>query len=311
MKTLITGISGFFGFHLAKELLSEGDIVIGFSRTNPESFKQLSSKVQFIKADLLEKAKIQRILTETRPERIFHLAAQSLIPRSFENPQETIKTNVIGTLNLLEAIRTLELKTIFVSVGSSAEYGLTTREKELVKEDDPLLPQSPYGISKVAQGLFIQMYSRAYSFNGIHLRPFAVIGPLKRADAVSDFAKSIVAIEQKKQEVIGVGNLEARRDFIDIRDAVRAMILLSQEGKAGETYNICLGKGTSLTEVLGRLIKLAKTVIKVKKDPAKARPLDDPVIIGDASKLQNFGFKPKYSLNQTLKDTLEYWRKQI
>ncbi|MBI2263340.1 GDP-mannose 4,6-dehydratase, partial [Candidatus Berkelbacteria bacterium] len=194
MKTLITGISGFIGFHLAKELLIEGDSVIGFSRTNPESFKQLSSKIQFIQADLLEKAKIQKILTEIKPDRIFHLAAQSLIPRSFENPQETIKINVIGTLNLLEEILALKLKTIFVSVGSSAEYGLTTRTRKPVSEDDLLLPQSPYGISKVVQHLFIQMYSRAYGLKGIHLRPFAVIGPLKKGDAVSDFVKSIVAI---------------------------------------------------------------------------------------------------------------------
>lgn len=278
MRSLITGINGFIGPYLAKKLEDEGNKVIGVSRDT---------------IDIRDFKQVFEIVKKTKPDRIFHLAAQSNIPYSFSHPQETIETNLIGTLNFLETLRLQKKRTVFVSVGSSAEYGL----------------KSPYAVSKAAQSNFVQIYKKAYGVQALHVRPFAIIGPEKKSDAIYDFCRGIVAIEQGKKEYLSVGNLSHIRDFMDIRDAVSAIILTSKKNNKYDTCDICLGKGRTLRSLLDLVVKQSSRKIIVKIDPKKIRPSDDQIIVGNPKRLFSLGFKPKYRIEQTLNDILNFWRK--
>lgn len=305
MKSFISGIDGFIGSWLSRQLIDAGDEVTGLSRF--ESGERNGTTLY--KADLTDAAEVMHIIKRVQPDRLFHLAAQSNIPASFQHPQETIDINVNGSLNLLEAIRSESPKTVFVSVGSSAEYGLTAHTQSVLREDMPLLPSSPYGISKAAQGYCASLYHRAYGIQTIHVRPFAIIGPGKTGDALYDFCKGIIDIENGKSRQLTTGNLEATRDFIDVRDMVSLLIALSEKGAYGETYNICSGTGASLVQILDILHTLTIPFEQVQ-DSSRMRPADDRVIIGDASKLTTLHCTRQYTLEQTIKDTLEYWRKK-
>lgn len=305
MKSFITGIDGFIGSWLSSRLVDAGDEVCGLSRF--ESGKRNGTTLH--KADLTDAAEVLSIIKKVQPDRLFHLAAQSNIPASFQHPQETINVNVNGTLNLLETIRSENPKTVFVSVGSSAEYGLTAHTQSMLREDMPLFPSSPYGISKAAQGYFASLYHRAYGIPTIHVRPFAIIGPGKTGDALYDFCKGIIDIENGKSKQLITGNLEAIRDFIDVRDMVSLIIALSENGVYGETYNICSGTGASLAQILNTLHTLTGPFEQVQ-DSSRVRPADDMVIIGDASKLSTLHCTRRYTLEQTVQDTLEFWRKK-
>lgn len=305
MKALITGINGFIGGYLAKHLHENGFEVCGTSRQKNESYD-----FEIYNCDLIDYEKTYQIIKSSKPDLVFHLAAQSNIPYSFDHPQETINTNVNGTLNLLEAIRLNQLNPVFISVGSSAEYGKLTSNSSILSEDSPTNPSSPYAVSKLTQKYFVELYSRSYGLKTVHVRPFAIIGPGKKGDAVSDFARGIVEIEKGKKKELLVGNLTHTRDFIDVRDAVEALSLISEKG-THSIYNICSGQGIKLQDILNKLIKLSKAEIVVKQDPGKSRPADDPIIAGNPGKLNSLGFKQKYSIDQVLTDTLNYWRQNI
>lgn len=302
MKALITGINGFIGTYLAKHLIEAGFNVSGTSR---EEIKNKDYKVY--NCDLLDYESSSQVIKSSRPDYIFHLAAQSNIPYSFSHPQETVDVNVNGTLNLLETLRLNKLKPVFISVGSSAEYGKLISKSHILSEDSTTKPSSPYAISKLTQKHFVELYNHSYGLRAIHVRPFAIIGPGKKGDAVSDFARGIVAIERGEQKELLVGNLSHTRDFLDVRDAINALKLIAQKNTV-TVYNICSGKGIKLQDILERLIKLSKTKIIVTKDPNKTRPADDPIIVGNPKKLFSLGFKQKYSLDQTIFDILKYWR---
>ena len=305
-KSFITGVDGFIGSWLAQELLSQGDQVFGLSQSKSGNFDGVVKH----KADLTSAEEINKIIKQVKPDRLFHLAAQSNIPASFKNPQETIDVNVNGSLNLLEAIRLSSPKTVFISVGSSAEYGLTAHQHSILKEDMPLAPSSPYGISKATQGYFSALYHRAYQIKTIHVRPFAIVGPRKTRDALCDFCQGIVQIESGTAKKLPIGNLEAIRDFIDVRDMIKILIVLSEKGKWGEIYNICSGKGMNLSQILDMLKKISSAKIKTIIDETRSRPADDLTIVGDPSKLLKIGFKFQYSIESSINDTLSYWREQ-
>lgn len=316
MKVLITGITGFVGSHLADFLLEKGGIeVYGIERwrSRTENIEHIKDKIKLTECDIRDASSVKKLIENLKPDKIFHLAAQSFVLTSWHAPQETLTTNIIGELNVFEAVRELGINPIIQIAGSSEEYGLVEEDELPVKEINPLRPLSPYAVSKVGQDLLGYQYYKSYGLNIIRTRGFNHTGPRRGEVFVcSDFAKQIVRIEKKIQKpVIHVGNLEAIRDFTDVRDMVKAYWLATEKGKPGEVYNICSGKGYKIKEVLDILLSLAKEKIEIKKDPKRMRPSDVPVLVGDCKKFrETTGWKPEIPFEKTLKNLLNYWRER-
>lgn len=316
MKALITGITGFVGSHLAEYLLSKGYEVYGTRRwrSRMENIEHILDKIKLVEADLNDAHSIENAIKQIKPDYIFHLAGQSFVPTSWHAPQETVKTNVIGTLNLLEAVRKYSSESKIQIAGSSEEYGLVHENETPIKETNELRPLSPYGVSKVGEDRISYQYAQSYGLKIIVTRAFNHTGPRRGEVFVcSDFAKQIVQIERGlKEPVIHVGNLEAKRDFSDVRDVVKAYEVVLQKGDFGDVYNICSGKAYSIKYVLDTLLTMTDAKIEIKQDPDKMRPSDVPILLGDCTKFKNkTGWEPTIPFEQTLKDTLNYWRERI
>jgi GDP-4-dehydro-6-deoxy-D-mannose reductase len=314
-KALITGIAGFAGSHLAEFLLAKNFAVFGtvLEKNNP-NISHLEGKINLEVCDLLEKNKVFKTIEKIKPDLIFHLAGFTIPRLSFGEPEEAFKINVFGQINIFEAVRNLKLATKVLIVGSSEEYGIVKNPKKPVNENEPLNPVSPYAVSKVAQDFCGLAYFHTYKMPILRIRPFPHLGPrLDERLAVSSFAKQIAQIEKGIQErVIKVGNLEARRDFTDVRDMVNAYFLAGLKCKPGEVYNIGSGKSYSLLQTLDILLSLSKVKIKVESDLGRFRPVDVPEIICDAEKFRKLtGWEPKIKIEQTLEDTLNYWREKV
>jgi GDP-4-dehydro-6-deoxy-D-mannose reductase len=236
-----------------------------------------------------------------------HLAAQSLVGPSWQDPALTYRVNVLGTIHLLESARSLRRPPKLLLAGSSAEYA-EPPDNRLISETAPLEPNSPYASSKRAADDFALLCVRRYGLNIVRFRPFFIVGPRKIGDVCSDFARRIVAIERGEETAMRVGDLSPIRDMMDIRDGVSALLRLVDMGKQGEVYNICSGRGTSIDDILKTYCRLAHVPIDVQQDPALLRPLDQKSKIGDPSKLQALGWKDQFSLSDTLQGILDYWR---
>ncbi|MCK4463544.1 MAG: GDP-mannose 4,6-dehydratase [Candidatus Omnitrophica bacterium] len=318
MKVLITGITGFAGSHLADFILDNVKDAKIFGIERPRSrtdyIRHIKDKIIFFDCDIRDASSVKRIIKTTKPDRIFHLAAQTFVPTSWSAPQETLTTNIIGQLNIFEAIRDAKISPLIQIAGSSEEYGLV-REKDIpIKETCPLAPLSPYAVSKVGQDFLGYQYFKSYGLKVARTRAFNHTGP-RRGEffCCSNFAMQIVRTEKglQKKEIL-VGNLKAVRDFTDVRDMVKGYWLSLSKGKPGEVYNICSGKGYSVKEILDILLSLAKVKIKIKEDNKRMRPSDVPKLIGDNSKFTaRTGWKPKISFRKTMEDLLNWWREQI
>jgi GDP-4-dehydro-6-deoxy-D-mannose reductase len=307
-KCLITGCGGFIGSHLAELLLEKRLTVYGTAHRGSENIAHLKDRLNIYTCDILDRSRLEAIVAETAPDYIFHLAAQTGVTTSWQDPEKTLKVNILGTLYLLESVRRAGIDPVIQIVGSSAEYGRTNPADVPIKEDCQLSPSSPYGVSKSAEDMLSRLYWRSYGLRIIRIRPFLIIGPRKTPDACSDFARGIAEIEAGRMDVLKVGNLSPVRDFVDVRDAVRAMWLLMEKGTPGEVYNVCSGKGRPIKEILDRLLSLSLKAVKVREDPGALRPYDEPVLVGDNKKLSLLGWKPRYVIDTTLSDTLDYWR---
>lgn len=318
MKALITGITGFAGSHLAEYLLAEHPEVEVFGtyrwRSRRENIEHLPDSVKLIEADLRDYSSLHSLLDEVRPDAIFHLAAQSFVPSSWRAPAETLTTNIAGQTNLFEAVRYLGLDPTIQIACSSEEYGLVHPDETPIREDNPLRPLSPYAVSKVAQDFMGYQYFQSYGMKVVRTRGFNHTGP-RRGDVfvTSNFAKQVASIEAGLQEpVIRVGNLEAIRDFTDVRDMVRAYWLAVQRGRPGEVYNIASGKGIHIHELLDRLIALSDREVEIQVDPDRLRPSDVEILVGDSSKFRaDTGWEPRIPFEQTLVDVLDYWRERL
>ncbi|MFH1283613.1 MAG: GDP-mannose 4,6-dehydratase [bacterium] len=318
MKVLITGITGFVGSHMVEYIQKKKGIeIFGIERwrSKKENLDQIPmNKIDLTECDLRDSSSVKKAIEKIRPDKIFHLAAQSFVPTSWHAPAETITTNMIGQLNIFEAVREIGINPVIQIAGSSEEYGLVYENEVPIKETNPLRPLSPYAVSKVGQEMLGFQYFKSYGLNVIITRGFNHTGP-RRGDVFvsSDFAKQIVLIENKKKDpVIFVGNLTAKRDFTDVRDMVDAYWLATEKCLPGEVYNICSGKAFSIQEVLDMLLRMSTVKIKIKEDPKRLRPSDVPILLGDNTKFSKItGWKPKISFEQTLKDLLDYWRGRI
>jgi GDP-4-dehydro-6-deoxy-D-mannose reductase len=317
MRVLITGFTGFVGSHLADYLVARGDAeVVGVHRwrSRLENVEHLGDRVRRVECDVRDAAAVRRVLRDVRPDRIFHLAAQSYVPTSWLTPAETLGGNVLGQVNLFEAIRDLDLTPQVHIAGSSEEYGLVLPHEVPIREESPLRPLSPYAVSKVAQDLLAYQYWKSYRLHVVRTRGFNHTGPRRGEVFVSsNFARQVAEIEKGHREpVVRVGNLDSIRDFTDVRDMVRAYWLALERGEAGEVYNICSGRGYSARQVLDILLDLANVKVEVREDPVRMRPSDVPLLVGDGSKFRSVtGWKPTIPFEVTLKDLLEHWRKRV
>jgi len=315
-KVLITGITGFVGSHLAELLLDQKYTVFGSvrPRSKTENIDHLRSKVKLFDVDILDSHNLYDLVEDTRPDYIFHLAAQSFVLTSWSSPANTLQTNLIGTVHLFEAVRKLKLDPVIQIACSSEEYGLVKENELPVKETNPLRPLSSYAVSKVAMDMLGYQYFKSYGLKIVRTRGFNHTGPRRgEVFAESTFAKQIAEAEKGlRKPVIEVGNLAARRDYTDVRDMVRAYLLTVQKGEPGEVYNICSEKTWRIKKVLEILPSFSKTKMTVKKDPARMRPSDVLVLLGDCSKFKKqTGWQPKIPFEKTLEDLLNYWRERV
>lgn len=316
MRVFITGITGFAGSHLAEYCLEKGLEVHGAIRwrSQMDNISHIQDKLNLIECDIRDASSVLKAVLGSKPEYCFHLAAQSFVPTSWSAPAETLMTNIVGELNLFEAVRELNLDTRIQLACSSEEYGKAETSEVPIIETNQLRPLSPYGVSKVAQDLLGYQYHQSYGMYIVRTRAFNHEGPRRgEVFVTSNFAKQIAEIEKGiKEPLLKVGNLEAKRDFTDVRDTVRGYFLSLEKGKPGEVYNICSGKAISIQEMLDMLLGLTDVDIKVEQDPSRLRPSDVPLLEGDCTKFKSeVGWEPKIPFSQTLEDTLNYWRERV
>lgn len=337
MNILITGATGFVGSHLIDYALTQGAKVFGSKRwrSSMENLKHLKDgEITLVDGDLTDPSAVRRLLEISKPDWIFHLAAQSFVKTSFDQPRETLNTNISMQINLLHGLREGLAGRMLVA-GSSEEYGLAIHMP--INEDAALLPLSPYAVSKVAQDLLAYQYHRSYGVHVVRARAFNHTGP-RRGDVfvTSNFAKQIAEIEAGlKPPILYVGNLQSVRDYTDVRDTVRAYWALLDKGVAGEVYNVGSGYCAGLhairdshsfspddlvkisvwriDQVLAYLLHLStRTDIEIKADESRMRPSDVPRLVGDYTKLHKLtGWKPEIQFTDTLRDLLGFWRGKI
>ena len=317
MRMLITGITGFVGSHFAEYALERGVDVYGSYRwrSKTENIDHLGGQIRLVECDLRDLSSVQHLVEASQPDAIIHLAAQSFVGSSWQAPAETLFTNTVAQVNLLEAIRQRPRPPRFLVVGSSEEYGAVYESELPITEDNPLRPLSPYAVSKVTQDLLGYQYFKSYGLPIVRSRAFNHEGP-RRGDVfvTSNFARQIAEIEAGLREpVIHVGTLKTKRDYTDVRDIVRGYWLLLEQGEPGEVYNLCSGKAWEIGEVLEFLIGETRVrPIAVREDPARLRPSDVPVLLGNASRIQRaVGWQPELPFEQTLRDVLDYWRRRV
>lgn len=295
MKILITGIKGFVGKHLSS-LLKEKDEVYGIDKDN---------------IDITDSFRLKKFICAVKPEKIVHLAAVGTSPLQKVSPEQIYKTNVIGTINLLEGILSANIDPVILLVGSSAEYGYSQIGENPITESQTLHPLNNYGITKAAQSLIGYQYFKTRNLKIIRTRTFNHVGPGERNGLVcSAFARQIVQIEKGiKEPIIEVGNLETQRDFTDVRDIVKTYKLLIRKGTPGEIYNVCSGKPYYIREILNTLIELAQVSVKIRKVSKRTAPFDVPLQFGDNTKVRNtIDWEPQISIKKSLEDLLDYWR---
>ncbi|MBR6968236.1 MAG: GDP-mannose 4,6-dehydratase [Ruminococcus sp.] len=311
MKALIIGAAGFVGGYLIKELSRSGWEVHATCLPNEEIHEECCVHT----LDILKKEDILPLVDEVSPDVVYHLAAQSSVALSWKRPQLTAEINIIGSINLLEALREAAKKDIrTVLIGSGEEYGYIREGACPLTESESLSPGNVYAATKACQGMLGSIYARAYKMDIIMVRAFNHSGPGQASIfVISDFCRQIAEIENGMREpVINVGNLSAKRDFTDVRDVVRAYRLLGEKGRTGCIYNVGRGKAAEIRSILDTALSFAKLPIEVKQDPGRMRASDIPLIEPDVSRISaDTGWRAGISMEQTVEDTLNYWRGKL
>jgi GDP-4-dehydro-6-deoxy-D-mannose reductase len=308
-QALIIGAAGFVGGHLTNHLLEHTDWEITSTKMKNEVIHDHQTHV--VNLDILNFQEVALLFERIRPDFIFHLAAQSSVALSWKNPGLTIDVNIKGSLNVLDAIRSVGINPKLLLIGSGEEYGFVHENELPINEENRVRPGNIYAVTKVTQNLMGKIYAEAYGLNILMVRAFNHIGPNQSPQfVVADFCKQVSEIEKGKIEPkLFVGNLTAFRDFTDVRDVVTAYTEIIQNGNVGETYNVGQGKSISIHSILQAILKLSTVHIDIIEDQNKFRPIDVPHIEADISKIKrDINWTPKIPLEQTLKETLDYWR---
>jgi len=319
MKVLITGITGFVGSHLVEYCLKKDNVqVYGTKRWRSplDNLRGIEDEVKLIDCDLRDENSVVLAIQEIKPDRIFHLAAQSYVQTSYTAPRDTLETNIIGTLNILEAVRHVGIDPLIHICSSSEVYGQVYENEIPITENNPFRPQSPYAVSKVGEDLLSYQYFKSYNLRTIRTRAFTHTGPRRGAVfAESSFAKQIAEIEAgEKEPVIYVGNLDSVRTFMDVRDIVNAYWLALEKGIPGEVYNIGGEVTKKVGDMLNTLLDLSPVgkKIKVEVDAKLLRPSDVTLQIPSTEKFrERTGWKPRMPFEKTMTDLLDYWRSKF
>jgi GDP-4-dehydro-6-deoxy-D-mannose reductase len=316
MRVLITGITGFAGSHLAEYVLTKENVELFGTvrwRSRMDNIEHIVSKISLVETDFRDQSSVKNMISKIGPDIIFHLAAQSFVPSSWSAPGETLTTNILGALYVFESIKNLDNPPKVLVSCSSEEYGMVKEDELPIKEDQPLRPLSPYGVSKVGEDLLGYQYFQSYKLPIYISRAFNHTGPRRgEVFSISNFAKQIIQIEKGMRDVISVGNLDAIRDFTDVRDTVRAYWMIVEKANPGEPYNVATGIGYKIGDILKKLADMAKVEIKIEKDSSRMRPSDVMVLIGDSTKLrEETGWEPEITFDKTLEDLLNYWREKL
>jgi GDP-mannose 4,6-dehydratase len=307
-------MTGFIGSHFAQFLLEKGHDVSGtvWDKGEMGNIEHVRDKVEVLECDVRDSQRVEEVMRKTMPDRIYHLAAQSFPTVSWEEPVRTLDTNILGTTHIFETIKSIGLDTVVVVACSSAEYGFVTEDEVPVSEGHGLLPLHPYGVSKVGQDLMAYQYFQNFGIKTVRARIFNTTGPRKTKDVCSDFTSRIVKIEKGMEDRMLVGNLEPKRDITDVADVINALWLLGEKAKMGDAYNICSSKAYRIKDVLDMAVKLSTAKIDVQVDEDKLRPTDEPIIMGDNTKIRNdCGWAPKMTMEETLDRMLKYWREVL
>ncbi|OGH11661.1 MAG: hypothetical protein A3B38_03010 [Candidatus Levybacteria bacterium RIFCSPLOWO2_01_FULL_36_13] len=312
-KILITGATGFAGRHLIHYLSTKKEYNL-FGTYVSENSKLVLSDIpgpSFIRLNLLDADSVFNSIKEIKPDEIYHLAALSAPGESFEDPVKVLTNNIEAQVNLLEAVRRLNLNSKILIVSSAEIYGKVVLKDLPIDEETPLNPTNPYAVSKIAQDYLGLQYFLTYGLKTVRARPFNHIGPGQtEAFSIAAFAKKIVEIEKGLIEpVLEVGNLDSKRDFTDVEDMVYAYYLLMQHGKDGDVYNIGSGKSLKMSEILDMLLSLSNKKIEVKVNQTLLRPIDNPELVCNPSKFQKLtDWKPSIPIEESLKRILDFWR---
>ncbi len=307
MRVLVTGIGGFVGPWLARALADRGHEVHGLVRDGDEA----PAGIPEHRADVTDRAAVERVLRDVRPDGVIHLAAISFVPEAEADPDVAYRINLGGTLTVLAAMRAVTPSARLLHVGSSDAYGAVRRNELPITEDVPFRPLTVYGASKAASDVAAGQWARAYGLDVVVARPFNHAGPGQRASFVcAAIARQVARIERGEQDaVVTVGNADPVRDFSDVRDVMAGYVALLERGKRGEAYNLCSGEGVSIAEVIALLRTHARVPMRVWSDPALRRPVEVERIVGSHAKATaDTGWTPQVALTDTLRDVLEDWR---
>ncbi len=313
IKILITGAGGFVGTHLIKELQKNPEVeIFAAVYKSTSDIASLVPSSHISEGDLTDAGFAQKLIQTTKPDVIYHLAALSVVQDSAKHATSVINSNTTISYNILEATKLSAPKARFIAICSANVYGLVDSSEIPIKETTPFRPLNPYAVSKIAQEMLALQYHLAHSLDIVILRPFNHTGVGQTTDfVIPAFAKQFALIEQGATPVIEVGNLETTRDFTDVSDMVRAYVLASEKCESGIAYNIGSGRGYTIHEILDIFQKVTGQTVEIKENQSLVRYSDVPVLIADASKFrESTGWEPKVSLETTISDILNYWRKQ-
>ena len=311
MKVLVTGIAGFAGSHLAELALAERAEVVGtvLPGAPTDNLAGLGDALRTVPCDLTAPGDVAKVLDAERPDRVFHLAGAAVVGTSWAERADVLRTNLEGTYQLLEGLRARPTPCLLVSSGEV--YGAVPERNQPIREDQLLSPLSPYALSKACQEMYARYYAQAEGLPLVVVRAFNHVGPRQGPGFVwSDIARQVAAIERgASPPVLEIGTVTTRRDFTDVRDMVRAYWLALEHGRPGETYNAASGTPTAIREILDGFLALASRPIEVRPSPARVRPVDLPLLSGDARRLTTLtGWQPRIPLRQSLTDVLADWR---
>lgn len=313
MKTLITGITGMIGSHLAKATRARGWRTFGIARNSAAMRLAAVPEPDLFFCDILDRDALEAVFTRTRPELVIHMAAQAFNGTSWQIEETTHHTNYLGTYNVLRTCHRLVPEAKVLLACSSASYGDVKPEDNPLQENRPLRPITPYGVSKAATEALGFQYFANYGTRVVLPRLFIHVGTgHPPATAIQNFARQLALIRKGRIEpIVRVGRLDTARDFIDVRDGVDAMMLLIEREIFGQPTNVCTGHAHKISEILDLLIEISGTRAEVIADPSLLRPADEPLLLGDNSRIRSLGWQQRYTMRETLQAVYEDWLQRI